>query len=77
MKTYTTIAGDTWDIIAYKVYGDDKDFERIIDANLSHIDTLLFSAGVKLNIPTEDESNTTDTEEVDSDAALWRESMNE
>lgn len=77
MKTYTTIAGDTWDIIAYKVYGDDKDFERIMDANLSHIDTLLFSAGVKLNIPTEDENNTTDTEEVDSDAALWRESMNE
>ena len=35
-KTYTTISGDTWDIVAYKVFGDEGYTDKIIKANLQH-----------------------------------------
>ena len=73
MTTYTTISGDTWDKIAKKVYNDDHAFEAIIDNNIEHADTLIFGAGVELNIP---DSATMETSEVKTDQALWREDMN-
>lgn len=70
---YTTILGDTWDIIAKKVYSDEKAFSVIIDANPKYIDTLVFSDGVTLDIP---DSPYTESTEVLSDQARWREIMN-
>ena len=32
-STYTTIQGDTWDLIAYKLYGEEKYMKNLIEAN--------------------------------------------
>lgn len=72
MQTYLTISGDTWDLIAKKVYGDDHAFEILMDANQKHIDTMIFRAGVILQIPSLPDKAKT----VDSDQARWREVMN-
>lgn len=51
MNTYTTIQGDTWDMIAYKKLGNTNYTDRLIAANPEHVGTLLFPAGVRLNLP--------------------------
>ena len=52
MSTYTTVQGDTFDVISYKAYGGAEDFaSNIIIANPDHRHTVIFSAGVELNIP--------------------------
>lgn len=48
---YTTISGDKWDFIAYKVYGDEKAVSLLMQANIQYIDTTVFSAGVQLVTP--------------------------
>lgn len=50
-STYTTIQGDTWDMIAYKVYGKEACMAKLIEANddLTHI--AVFSSGVKIVCP--------------------------
>lgn len=50
-KTYTTIQGDTWDGIAFRLWGEERHMHRIIEANPEHADTLIFSAGVLLLLP--------------------------
>ncbi len=50
-NTYTTISGDTWDIIAYKVWGNEKKMDILIKANLEYKDVYQFSAGVILTLP--------------------------
>lgn len=50
-NTYTTIAGDTWDCIAYKTLGNEMYTDLLINANLEHKDTFIFSAGVTLTLP--------------------------
>lgn len=49
--TYKTILGDTWDSIALKVYGAEKLFPLLMEANPSEIGTMIFSADIVLNIP--------------------------
>mgnify|MGYP002852995129 CR=1 FL=1 len=54
MRKYRTIQGDTWDIVAYRVYpdiGGEKLLHYLIDANSDYIDTVIFPAGVVLNVP--------------------------
>lgn len=48
---YTTIQGDTWDIISQNVYGSTKYTHIILDANLSLTETLVFDSGVEIIIP--------------------------
>ena len=50
--TYTSIQGDTWDMIAYKVYGEESAMVQLIEANndLAHI--AIFPAGVQVTCPT-------------------------
>ena len=50
-STYKTILGDTWDSIALKVYGAEKLFPLLMEANPNEIGTLVFSADIVLNIP--------------------------
>ena len=50
-STYKTILGDTWDLIALKVYGTEKLFLLLMEANPSEIGTMVFSADIVLNIP--------------------------
>lgn len=51
MTTYTTTQGDTWDLIAYDLYGAEKYMKLLIEANLPLSDTLVFSAGTVINVP--------------------------
>lgn len=51
MKSYTTTQGDTWDLIAYRQLGSERYMALLLEANRSHIHTVVFSAGIKLTIP--------------------------
>ncbi len=51
LDTYTTKSGDTWDTVAYKVWGDEMYMDTLIKANLGHKDTFIFPAGVVLALP--------------------------
>lgn len=50
-RTYTTISGDTWDLIAYKVYGDGMYMDLLIKENIKYKDIYTFPAGVILFVP--------------------------
>lgn len=65
-KKYTTILGDTFDLVAYKMYGDSKAIKKIIEANQIHSGTLIFSAGTELIIPQKEEVI------ADENIAPWR-----
>ena len=55
---YTTKKGDTFDIIAYNLYGNAEAVTPIMDANPDYIKTAVFDYGVELDIP--DLDTTTD-----------------
>ena len=57
MKKYKTIQGDTWDLIAFRVYpkiGGEKLMDILIEQNPEYVSTVIFPANVILNIPTVD-----------------------
>lgn len=63
---YITEENDTFDLIAYKQYGEEFLADRIIKANLRYADTVLFEGGVVLKIPVLTEN------EVDESLPPWR-----
>ncbi len=50
-STYTTKAGDTWDLIAFELWGDEFKMTDLQEANLEYADILIFDAGVVLAVP--------------------------
>lgn len=50
-KTHITVEGDTFDGLALRYYNDEQMASAIIAANPDHCDTLIFDAGIVLNIP--------------------------
>lgn len=48
---YTTMQGDTWDILALDAYSDSFKSNVIIQANPEYSHIVVFNAGVKLKIP--------------------------
>lgn len=50
-KQYKTKQNDTFDKIAYELYGDEKVASFIIKENSEHADTLIFNEGVYLYLP--------------------------
>ena len=48
---YTTIQGDTWDLISYRVYGSNHHTKELIFMNSEHREIAVFGAGVVLEIP--------------------------
>ena len=50
-KVIVTHAGDTWDILAKKIYGNELLMDELIKANIHFRKTVIFSAGVVLNVP--------------------------
>ena len=50
-ETYTTVQGETWDEIAYKVYGGEEYAAFLMANNYPFLDILVFSAGTVLNTP--------------------------
>lgn len=68
--TYTTIQGDTWDLIAYNLYGEEKYMKYLIEANWQMLDVLIFSPGTVLTVPDI-------PEETDEETPFWRAGTNE
>lgn len=57
---YTTKLGDTWDLIAYRVYGNEKYMKELVEANIELAGTVFFKSGVELispDIPVLNDSN--------------------
>lgn len=50
-RTYTTVQGDTWDAVAYRLWGDEFLMAELLQANPGHADVLVFPAGVLLTVP--------------------------
>lgn len=48
---YITNLGDTWDSIAFRVYGKEKYMLELIRANIDYVKTIYFPAGVSLICP--------------------------
>lgn len=59
MGMYTTVSGDTWDVIAKKVYGQELLMHHLMAANTEYIDVFIFHSGVILKVPEIDISVTT------------------
>ena len=51
MQNYQTKAGDTWDGIAFLMYGQENMASVLMKANQEHIKTAIFSGNITLNIP--------------------------
>ena len=49
-KVYTTVSGDTWDIIAKKVYGSEKQVSFLMSNNQTLLDYFVFPAGAEVII---------------------------
>lgn len=54
MTTVTTKQGDTWDIVSKRAYGSEMYMHVLLNANISHRKTVIFPAGVVLNVPAVD-----------------------
>ncbi|MDA3732390.1 tail protein X [Niameybacter massiliensis] len=52
---YTTVDGDTFDIIALDMYNDEFKSHLIIQANPSYAKIITFKAGVVLKVPVVEE----------------------
>lgn len=50
-NTYTTISGQTWDQIAYEVYGNEYHCDKLMDANRDKLEYFVFPDGIILKIP--------------------------
>lgn len=50
-NTYTTIQGDMWDSIAYKLYGSEHALNVLLKANPQYEAVVVFPAGITLNVP--------------------------
>nr|DAL84432.1 MAG TPA: tail protein [Caudoviricetes sp.] len=50
-KTYKTVQGDTWDLIAKKTYGAEKHLDHLMKNNFQLLDYFIFPAGIEVNTP--------------------------
>ena len=65
MNTYTTVQGDCWDLVAFKLYGSEA------EANMPLLDYLTVPPGTVINVP--DVPEDYDTE----DTVFWRQEASE
>lgn len=70
MEYYTTVQGDTWDLMAYKLYGDEGQMKLLYEANWEYADILVFPAGIEIAVPDL-------PEEVDEESPFWRQDVEE
>ena len=50
-EKYRTMQGDTWDVIAKKLWGNEKLFVKLMEANPEHRETMFFPEGIELVVP--------------------------
>ncbi|WP_302357371.1 tail protein X [uncultured Megasphaera sp.] len=48
---YSTIQGDMWDLISYRVYGTERHVKDLLEANQAYRDVVVFPAGVQIVCP--------------------------
>lgn len=51
MNSYTTIQGETWDLIAYRLWGSEYLLPLLLEANPKHREIVFFPGDVVLNVP--------------------------
>ncbi len=51
MSVYKTIQGDTWDMVAKKVYGAERHLDYLMAHNFDLLDYFVFPAGIEINTP--------------------------
>lgn len=66
-EIYETVAGDTWDSIAFDFYTDEMMSTRLIQENKEYADVLIFDGGERLILPILDEDD-----ETPATAPPWR-----
>ncbi|MGL6169175.1 MAG: tail protein X [Fusobacteriaceae bacterium] len=54
-RKYVTVLGDTFDLVAWKMYGNSRAIKKIIASNSKYSGTYIFDAGIELLIPAEEE----------------------
>lgn len=72
-KTYTTISGQTWDQIAYEVYGNEHYCDKLMNANRDKLNYFVFPDGIVLELPSIESIAQTS---VSSDYPTWRAMLN-
>ena len=68
--TYKTMQGDTWDVIAKRVYDDEAQIGVLQQNNSQYIDVWIFDAGCMIEVPelvTEEEDDLPDWREDDEE----------
>ena len=50
-KVYRTEKNDTWDLISYKVYGDEFLMNHLRESNKEFLKIVIFPSGVILKVP--------------------------
>lgn len=50
-EEYITVQGDTWDKIAYNLYGDEAYMKYLVEENQEYLDILVFPSGITLSVP--------------------------
>ena len=50
-KPYTTLQGDTWDSIAYRLWGRETLMHHLVKANPDYCDVLVFGPNITLSVP--------------------------
>ncbi|WP_077074112.1 tail protein X [Mailhella massiliensis] len=58
METTLSRMGETWDMVARRVYGDEHFMDALIAANVKLRDTVIFSYGVEIVTPEIDTRST-------------------
>lgn len=65
MGSYETVQGDTWDMIAKKVYGNEKYADFLMANNWHVLEYMIFPSGISLAVPEL-------TEDIDLGLPIWR-----
>ena len=58
-NAYSTVQGDMWDMISYRVYGSEKYVKILLEANPEYRDVVVFPADIVLTYPTITPTDTT------------------
>ncbi|WP_342471642.1 hypothetical protein MHH70_12555 [Metasolibacillus sp. FSL H7-0170] len=51
MSSYITVQGETWDLIAYRLWGSEYLLPLLLEANQQYRNIIIFDGGIKLKVP--------------------------
>lgn len=71
-QTYRCSAGEMFDLIALKLYGDEKYACDLMCANPALCETTVFTGGEMLQIPIVDTANASQGDTLSSNTAPWK-----